>query len=134
MTRWTLALILGLASAAAGCVGACDLLSDYSSKNLGNGYCLELELETKIYRLRDCSNPMDRSGGVFDGALERIGWNSRVVVGWRTSDEGVPGWMSLDLSSKKVSGPVSEAEMLRLIANDDRFRGLVLQKASDVLR
>jgi hypothetical protein len=124
--------------AAYGCMGACDIFAT-SSKELAGGYCLELNREFDHYRLQKCSGVQDAitSGvGRLHGTVERIGWNDRYIVGWRTPVFGgdKAGWMILDTSNGQIEGPLSQPVFEATVAERPALRGIVTSPCSDVLK
>ena len=121
--------------AASGCVGAGDIVSG-PMKELVAGYCLELDKESGDYRLRKCWVDVGDDQGIFDGTLDRIGWNGRYIAGWRTpvSSADRAGWMILDISDGRIEGPYSQSAFDSLRSDRPALRGIVTSPCRDVLR
>ena len=127
-------VLLAGSIAASGCMGAGDIYSG-PSKALVAGYCLQLDQEFGDYRLQKCVGD-DDPVGIFDGTLEKIGWNKRYIVGWRTPAYGGEhaGWMILDTSDGQIEGPFSQSAFDSLVADRPALRGIVTSPCRDVLR
>jgi len=126
--------VLAGSVAASGCMGAGDIYAG-PSKALVAGYCLQHYQEFGDYRLEKCVGE-DNPVGIFDGTLEKIGWNKRYIVGWRTPANGGEraGWMILDTSDGQIEGPFSQSAFDSLEADRAGLRGIVTSPCRDVLK
>ena len=82
-----------------------------SATKLAQGYKLERFDENGKYYV---TAPEDLSGGgVFDGTVERIGWNQNWILArvTRLYHGDTNGWYALNLKTKQVIGPVQESEL-----------------------
>jgi len=52
-------------------------------------------------------------GGVFEGTVEKIGWNNDWILArvTRLSHGDTNGWYALDLKTKRIIGPIPEADL-----------------------
>jgi len=103
-----IALALALLATLMGCGG--DL-------RLPGGYLLEKwEGRSAFYLWAPDSR--HEGGGAIDGTVQRIAWNDEVIVAERYSTfRGDPdGWMEIDIRSRKVAGPLSDAQFAHLQA------------------
>ncbi len=76
------------------------------------GYELEQWEDSKtFYLVRE--GVKDNGGGVLDGAVVRIGWNGHYILAERKANFGgdKDGWMIIDTSANKTSGPFTDAEL-----------------------
>jgi hypothetical protein len=76
-------------------------------KGLPGGYYLHRWEDGKTYYLED-KRKQGSSGGIIDGTVEEIGWNTRFILVKRQSlFKGDPdGWMLIDVINKEIRGPV----------------------------
>jgi hypothetical protein len=53
------------------------------------------------------------AGGVLEGSVEQIGWSDKYIIAYRHSTfRGDPdGWMVIDVKSRRIVGPLGEAEL-----------------------
>jgi hypothetical protein len=77
----------------------------------GAGYTLCRWEDGKTYYLESVAGPPKDGGGVLDGIVERIGWNSRFVVAYRyaTFRGDKDGWMVIDTGTHKIDGSIGDA-------------------------
>lgn len=127
--------MLGLlaSGSALSCVLGCDVLSDRSTKELVGGYCLVIMLETKVYSVEGCPESRRQYEDIFHGEVEQIGWNESAIVGSRISMHGDQEWMTLDLRTGVVTGPIRNALMMDRLENDRQLQGITIRKVDDVL-
>ena len=135
---WYRAVLIAVLVAHYGCVGACDVFSR-TDKKLSGEYCLELEREFAHYRVQKCSGMRGANTdaiGLFEGTIQRIGWNDRYIVGWRSAAFGGDrsGWMVLDVSTGRIEGPFGDADFTNLRAQRTELRGISIREPQDVLR
>jgi len=99
------------------------------TKKLVDGYRLERFAENgKFYLITSRS---ESGGGVFDGTIEKIGWNQDWILASVTRlYNGDPnGWYALQVKTKQVTGPFSEAE----IKANPAFSGILPISCADVM-
>jgi hypothetical protein len=110
MRPWTTTAIIVLGSGLVSCIG--DIY--VPSKTLPGQFCIS-QFEGVSYQLEDCSQWI-RSGAELDvlqGTIKDIGWNDAYIVAWRKPNRGsiAAGWMVIDLSTRKVEGPLTDAQL-----------------------
>jgi hypothetical protein len=78
---------------------------------LTHGYRLERFDENGKYYVIDSKDLP--GGGVFDGTIEEIGWNQDWMLArvTRLSNRDTNGWYALDLNTKRIIGPIQEADI-----------------------
>lgn len=82
-------------------------------RDLPGGYRLELSTRDGAYRVH-ARDGTPGSAGVFEGTIEHIGWDERLVLAQVRRANEARGWFVLDTTTGAVRGPLSEVE----IAND----------------
>lgn len=128
-----------MASRVALVVVACVMLSgcDIDPFNAGcrdiadTGYALCVWEDDKTYYLAAAGERV-AGGGVLEGTVQSIGWNTNVIVASRHATFGgdPDGLMVVDLKSNALSGPFDAKEILRryptidLAAPDKAWAGL----------
>jgi hypothetical protein len=130
-------LIMLLAVTTTGCLGACDIFNASQTK-LAGAYCLERDREFTAYRVQKCAGPRDTKAdgvGLFDGTVERIGWNEQHILAWRKPAFGgdSAGWMLLEVSTGRVEGPFDEAQLRNLRDERQDLQGIVTRPVAEVL-
>jgi len=101
-----LALVLALSVVFSGCFPF-----GVQQRKIAGDFSLEQWEDSTTYYLR--KRGADNSGGgVIEGTVDRIGWSERyIVVKRRSLFRGDPdGWMIIDLKSKVIVGPFSDAD------------------------
>jgi hypothetical protein len=76
------------------------------------GYELQQWEDSKtFYLVRSGEN--DNGGGVLDGTVTQIGWNTRYIIAERKANFGgdKDGWMIIDTSTRTMSGPFSDRDL-----------------------
>ena len=83
-----------------------------STKKLTGGYILERFSENGKYYVIAPDNKSS-GGGVFDGTVEKIGWNEDWILAWvnRLYQGDTNGWYALNLQTKQVIGSFQESEL-----------------------
>jgi hypothetical protein len=98
-------------------------------KHIAGAFYLMRWEDGKTYYIVDESHLKDNEigGGVLDGTALRLGWNDQYLVAKRyaTFRGDQDGWMVIDLTSKKMAGPVGDSEEAK------RFPDLKLMSPSE---
>lgn len=81
---------------------------------VAGGYFLEQWEDGETYRLY--ARPVDNTqfgGGLLAGTIEKIGWNEKFIMAFRTAmvrHEG-DGWMIVEVNTRRIWGPLSDTEL-----------------------
>jgi hypothetical protein len=83
-----------------------------NSKTITAGDALERFQENGMYYLIDPKND-GPGGGVFDGTVEKIGWNQDWILARiiRLYGGDTNGWYALNLKTKQVIGPIPQNDL-----------------------
>jgi hypothetical protein len=111
-------------------LGAC--IGDTPRKPIIGNYCLEEWPD--FFVVVGCTFTAQLRGRVthspLDGDVLRLGWNDRFIVAQRRATSGgAVAWMILDAKAESLEGPLTEAEAMRRVAEDDRLRAVHIQDA-----
>ena len=120
---WLLPILLALT------LSACEVdLLNSNCRPIGeSGYALcRAENGAVLFYLESAGQPAS-GGGLLEGTVRSIGWNSQVIVADRKAMFGgdPDGPMVLDIASKKVSGPFG------LDAVAGQYPSIKMSRASD---
>jgi hypothetical protein len=91
------------------------------NQTFGGGYKLErFEENGKYYVIGPDDSP---GGGIFDGTVEQLGWDQNSILAQvtRLYHGDTNGWYVLDLKTKRIIGPIQEAD---LKTNADSFAAI----------
>jgi len=130
---WTIGrnFIHGMKALIATAVAASIILCgcEPSRKHLVNGYKLERFQENGLYYVVGADDLS--GGGVFEGTVQQIGWNSNWILAAVTKNYhgDTNGWYALDVKARRVTGPIgdvstnAEWSRIRCVPPENVFRG-----------
>ena len=84
-----------------------------NSRHLVGDYALRRWEDGQTYYLEDRKLGFKDGGGAVDGAVEKIGWNSKLIAVKRraTVERDGSGWMLVSVETKMVQGPFTDEQM-----------------------
>ena len=86
------------------------------SKLLPGGFELQKWEDGTTYYLNDRGKSEQNGGGVIEGTVIRLAWNTDIIAADRYSTfrGDRDGWMIIDTRTKQITGPISEDEFAQL--------------------
>jgi len=112
ITRTGIVVLLALSAALIGACGHNPFHQSYK-KIAGSFYLLRWEDEKTYYIVEESHLKDDEiGGGALNGTALQIGWNAQYIVAKRyaTFRGDQDGWMVINLTTKKIEGPISDGE------------------------
>jgi hypothetical protein len=103
-------------------------------REVAGGYCLEQW--PSGFNLKGCSSGAILKGSTDNGPLEglvvRIGWDAQVIVAQRAHlAGGTLGWMILDTTQQKLSGPLTDDAFEQERARSTRLRQIKIYAVAE---
>jgi hypothetical protein len=130
-SKGRLSAVIALALLIPGCIGALDIFVP-SKPLVGDFRLVQFDDQNYYVERGNSSEP----GGVLAGTIERIGWNDKYIVAWRSAMLGnvQSGWMIIDVKTGASEGPLSDESFRARSAGDEQLRAIPIQPVREAWR
>ena len=124
--------VLAVTLSAAACMGACDAI--VPSKRLAGSYSL-IQLEGGRHYVVKEGDDFGH-GGALRGSVTSVGWDDRYIVARRSpmTAEDEAGWMIIDVRNDKVTGPLTDDDLIEVASHDIHLSAIKTRAARDAFQ